>query len=476
MSDDAIAPEVRDVIPPTSVAALPVDHGKERERRLRLSIVSALFTRPLALITPIITVRLFLRYLGEERYGLYQAIAAMAVWFGLTNAGLGLGLVNRLADCYVSNDRLLARRYVSSIVFALGAISLVCIALLAIITPFVDWNGFFNVTDPRAMRETPWAVFIAGAVTLLGIWLTLPLSIYTAYQELHHNNLWDAASRIAALAACFAVVYTGWGLVGVIFAATGVATLVRAVNMAWMFAVEKPWLRPSLASFDMRLLQRLMYEGICFFVLQMAVMALFQTDKVIISATLDPAEVTPYSTLGQVFISGYGVIMLFLGSLWPAYAEALRRGEMGWVRRMVRWSLLGSCTGILLLGGVPLLLFGRPLIRLWIGEDLSYSNNLVIALTLLFALRAWVDCRSAVLNSAGVLIPQMFFFGAHAILNLAIAIPMGKRYGAEGVAWTTVITAIITTGWGYPWMMRRYIWNQPDRFVTKVEGFPVQQD
>jgi O-antigen/teichoic acid export membrane protein len=469
MSNETLPPEVQEVTPasdPAVIAQTQIDHGVERDRRLRLSIFSALLFKPLAVLTPIITVRLFLRYLGEERYGLYQAIGAMAVWFGLTNAGLGLGLVNRLADCYVSNDRALARRYVSSIVIALGVIAVGSTLILGLVTPFINWNGFFNVTLPSAMRETAWGVFVAGTVTLLGIWSTLPMSIYTAYQELHRNNLWDATARVAALIACFAVVYTHWGVVGVILAASGVAVVVRAVNMVWMFTVEKPWLRPSLAAFDLGLLRRLMYEGICFFVLQMAVMALFQADKVIISAVLEPAEVTPYSTIGQLFISGYGLFMMLLSPLWPAHAEALRRGDLAWVRTRLRWSLVFGC-GLMLLAGGTLLIIGRPLIRLWIGYDLQYSNNLVIALMLLFALRAWVDCRSVVLNSATVLRPQMIFFGAHALLNVAAGILLARRFGAEGVAWATVFTSLVTSAWGYPWMMRKFIWSQPERFALK---------
>jgi O-antigen/teichoic acid export membrane protein len=466
VSNDALP---QDVLTPAEVAAdymaASDAHRSERGRRLKLSVVSALLTKPLALIVPIITVRLFLQYLGEERYGLYQAIGAVALWFGLTNAGLGMGLINRLADCYVSNDRELAQRYVSSIVIALGAIMLGVTLLLGLITPFVDWNGFFNVRDPLALRETALAVFVAGAVTLVGIWLSVTNCIYTAYQEMHRGNLWDATARIVMLGACVAIVYTSWGLVGVILAASGAALVVRAVNMGWLFAVEKPWLRPRLRSFDFTLLKRVAAEGICFFVLQMAVMALFQTDKVIISARLDPAEVTPYSTYGQVFISGYGLFMLMLSPLWPAHAEALRRGDIAWVKRMLRWSLLAGCGTILLVGAL-LLVAGKPLVRMWVGRDIGYSSSLIVALTLLFALRAWVDCRSVILNSARVLVPQMVFFAAHAISNIILALILAKRWGAEGVAWATVITSLFTSAWGYPWMIRKYVWKQPDRFLV----------
>ncbi len=69
-----------------------------------------LLTKPLATVITLVSVPLFLRYLGKEGYGLYQAIIAFSAQLALTNAGLSSGLVNKLTDCHVSGDRELARR------------------------------------------------------------------------------------------------------------------------------------------------------------------------------------------------------------------------------------------------------------------------------------------------------------------------------------------------------------------------------
>lgn len=462
----------------TAAHAAGVDaegHRRERGRRLRLSIVTALLTKPLAVIVPFITLPLFLHYLGEERYGLYATIGAFAMWLGLTNAGLGLGLINRLTDCYVSGDRELARRYVSSLAIVSLAIMVVATMALAVVTPFVNWHVLFPAESERAIRETPWAVFVAGAVTFFGILVGLPGAIYASYQELHRNNWWDAAARLAALAACVAVIYTPWGIVGVILAAAGVPAFVRFVNLVWQFTVEKPWLRPSPRLFEFALLKRVMAEGICFFVLQMSVVALFQTDKIIISAMISPAEVTPYEAVGRLFIAGYGVFILFLTPLWSASAESLRRGDLPWVRKSLRNSLLLGC-GLLLVLGLLLTLFGQQIVRFWTRQDIEFSRSLVLALTAMFVLRAWVDSRSIILNGAGILWPQMLFFVIHAAANLVLAIALAPRYGVEGVAWATAITSLLTSAWGYPWMMRRYVWRDAGHFVNRAAQSPGGAD
>src|SRR5688500_4547367 len=62
-------------------------HRAERTRRIRLSLLTSLLFRPLAFITPMIAIPLFLRYLGNARYGLYESVAALAAWLGMSNLG-----------------------------------------------------------------------------------------------------------------------------------------------------------------------------------------------------------------------------------------------------------------------------------------------------------------------------------------------------------------------------------------------------
>src|SRR5687768_2495209 len=87
-------------------------HRALRKKRLKQSLFSSLITRPISFLLPLITVPLFLKYLGgKERYGLYESIGALAMYIGITNAGLTLGLINHLTECHVSGDREQARRY-----------------------------------------------------------------------------------------------------------------------------------------------------------------------------------------------------------------------------------------------------------------------------------------------------------------------------------------------------------------------------
>lgn len=450
-------------------------HRAERIRRLKRTFVSSLLMRPLAVITPFIIAPLFLRYLGEERYGLYATVISLAGFIGMSNAGITLGLVNKLTDCHVTGDRLLARRYVSSLTFAMLFIVVVGMVIASVLVPILDWKTLLKIKGSLAAIETPWAVWITAIFTLLGIVSGVPRAVYFAYQDLEINNYWDGASKLAVLLGCVAVIYTPWGLIGIALAVIGIPAVVRGFNTLSLFFLEKRWLRPSLALFDRSLLRDAMVQGICLFILELAVYALFQSDNLLISLLLGPSAVTSYDLVGRLFGLAYGVFLMVLLPLWPAYGEAIRRGDLPWVRRGVRLSLIVICGGMLCFGLI-LYLFEAPIFRFWMhgGATVVVSKSLILAMTATFVLRAWVDCRSVVLNPANILWPQIWFFVTHAVLNVIAAVLLTPKMGAAGVAWATPLTALLTSAWGYPLLMRKFF-REAGKQSGAIDppGFPV---
>jgi O-antigen/teichoic acid export membrane protein len=283
----------------------------------------------------------------------------------------------------------------------------------------------------------------------------IPVSSYTAYQELDRNNYWDWAAKVTTLIGCIVVVRTRLGLIGVVLVMLALPAGVRLVNTVWMFAVEKPWLRPKIRLFDVKLLRSALREGVCIFVLQMAAVAIFQSDKIIVSSQLGAAQVTGFSILGVVFLQAYGLFALLLAPLWPAYGEAVRRGDIAWINRKLNISMAAGCAIMLTCGAI--MFFAGDWVLSFLPGKVSVSKWLVVATTAMFVTRIFAECQSVVLNAASVLVPQMWILGANAALNIAIAILLARRIGVTGVVWSFPISAVLTSLWAYPWLIRRHI-------------------
>lgn len=448
----------------------------ERMRRIKLSIFTAVLTRPLAVVISLVTIPLFLNYFDDEHYGLYAIAVALGAWFHLTNLGLGLGLMNKLTDCHVAEDRATAVRAVSTMMVTVSGIALGGMIIWSAASFWIPWHLVFRNVSPQTMSELPWVFWLAGLLTLVGVVIRVPTPIYSAYQELHRNNLWDGLSKLATLGACIGVVFTPFGLIGVVLAVLGTPVLIRSINVMVLFGYEKRWLLPRPSLFDPALFKPLIVQSLGLFVLQMAVVALFQADKLIIGIVIGLVHVTPYEVLGKLFLTLYGVYRLVLAPLWPAHGEAIRRGDLGWTRKIMRLSLLLGC-GLPLAFGLIMVVWGPEIIDLWTrGQALEFSVPLIVAFTSMFALRAWSDGHSILLNTMGVIKPQAIFLVTQAVLNIILAITLAHWFGVVGVAWSASITALLTTAWGYPWMIRRYLFNRAEQGTTDLIIAPIEPD
>lgn len=440
-------------------SANALDHAQQRDKRLRSSVIAGLLLKPLALLSPLVITPLLVRYLNAEGFGLFQAIVGFSMLLGLSNVGLQQGLVNRLIDCHVRGDLVMARRYISSLAVTLamllGVVSIIWTAA-AILLP---WGRIFKVTNEQFAWATPWVAWCTGVAILLGLVLIIPTAVYTAGQEQAKVYFWEGLAKLAILVATIAVVCIPFRRLGTRLLAVALATaavpVVTNIFSTLVLYKRRPWLRPRLADFDGSIVRSVLGDGFQMFLLQMAVIIMFQCDDTLIGVMVSPEAVTPYALLGQIFVMAYGLLFVLLGPMMPAYGEAFRRGDVAWVRRGLRLCVLAGFT---LIGGcgVTLMLFGDFVFRIWTrGVVTHVPAALILAVTAMFLIRVWIDSHSTILNPANILKPQVRFFIAHLVLNLGFAIVLVRPFGVAGIAWSPFIAGMLSTAWGYPGLLRK---------------------
>lgn len=77
----------------------------ERHRRIALTSATGIGSRVIASVTMLVSLPLTVRYLGEERYGLWMTIGSLVSILGVTDLGLGYGVINRVAEADGRDDR-----------------------------------------------------------------------------------------------------------------------------------------------------------------------------------------------------------------------------------------------------------------------------------------------------------------------------------------------------------------------------------
>ena len=103
-----------------------------------------------------------------------------------------------------------------------------------------------------------------------------------------------------------------------------------------------------------------------FFILQISVTVASRSDVVVAARVLSPEAAAEYSVALRLFFLAPTTLAMAMLPLWPAYAEAITRGDIAWVRStLIRSTLIG--VGISSASSAVLIVFGRDLLRVWVG-------------------------------------------------------------------------------------------------------------
>lgn len=422
-------------------AASPVDRSRERYRRILLSGMSSFANTGLVFALGLISIPLTLHYLGTERYGLWITMASVAAMLNVADLGIGSGLVTALSTAHGRDDRREAQALVSTAFALLLCISAALGLAFFLASPFIPFARLYNVPaglagEARLASTALFTLFLIG----------LPAGLSLRVQAAHQEGLAASSASMAAGALCFALLLAAvWrhaGLPVLVLVLGGVPTLSSLLSILQLSSPRWRWLLPRWGAVHRGAARRLLALGFSFVLMQVAATVAFTSDNLILAQLLGPAAVATYSVATKVFSVVAVVLQLGLMPLWPAYAEALARGDVHWaraaLRRSTRLSLLVSAAASL-----GLLLAGDTLIRLWVGASLLPPPSLMLALAAWAVTAAVGNSISMFLNGAGWLTSQAVVALVVAALALAGKVWLTPHLGVAGVVWATEIAYLV---------------------------------
>jgi O-antigen/teichoic acid export membrane protein len=185
-----------------------------------------------------------------------------------------------------------------------------------------------------------------------------------------------------------------------------------------------------------------MNRGLLFFGLQVGSALTFAPDNLIIAQALGSAAVTGYTVVAKLFSISLLLAEVTLTPLWPAYGEAMARGDSEWARRTLGHSLRVAAIGSLALAGV-LTFTAAPILRIWVGNNVSASLPLVLGLGTWTVLAAIGTAAAMYMNAANLMWVQgvciLFMVPASIVLKLLFV----QEWGVPGLPWAMATTYVL---------------------------------
>jgi O-antigen/teichoic acid export membrane protein len=414
----------------------------ERYRRIAWSTVLGAVGKAVAMAVSFITVPLMITYLGVERYGLWLTVGSIVAVLGPLDLGIGYGLLNTVAEAHGRDDQAAARRAVSTALLLVSAIAFFAALVLLLFGPLVPWAEVYNVTSEQAVAEAAPTAFVLIGLFIIAMPLSIVGTVQAAYQSAYVGILWGIGASVASLFALLVAMNLGAGLPALVLALAGTGVVAAFLNGILLFRWQRPWLRPRFRDFDTATARRLTRLGLMFVVLQLAGLAAYQLDNLVIAQILGAEAVPQYAVPMKLFIVAPTIVSFALAPLWPAYRESLARGDSGWVLVTLRRSIK-----VALAINVPislaLVVAGPTILHLWVGPDIAPTLLLLVGLAAWAILNSLSGPLAMLLNGANAIGFQAVTAVLMAVANVAISILLVREIGVAGAVFGSLIAQVL---------------------------------
>jgi O-antigen/teichoic acid export membrane protein len=406
--------------------------SNERYRRAALTAMTSVIAKSVSVLTGFVTVPLTLNYLGTDRYGLWMTISSITVMMAIADFGLGNGLVNAISQSNGERNPETAKMAVSSTFLILFGFAVLLSSLFWWIYPAVDWSAIFNVRSEIARQESGPTVAVFFFCLVFNIPLGIVQRIQLGYQEGYLNNLWQIMGNVCALLALISIIQYRAGLPWLMFALSGVPTIVLGGNWLYHFFIKRPWLLPRFSYFNWAVGKSLFGTGAVFMLLAVVNILGTSADNIIIARFAGSSEVAKYAVLQRLF-SILFIVQMLAAPMWPAFGEALVRKDLLWIRTAFK-KMQGLVTALTLVICIILFLIGAKFISIWAGPEVVPSVILLAAYASYRLITSSNEAVVALLSVRQLVRSQLYIALAAGVVTFGLKVAMASRWEIVGVA------------------------------------------
>ncbi|MBU2947838.1 lipopolysaccharide biosynthesis protein [Zobellia uliginosa] len=392
-----------------------------------------------SIIATFLLVPLTINFLDTENYGVWLTLSSFIGWFAFFDIGLGNGLRNKFAEAKAKGDLDLAKGYVSTAYYTIGAICAVFFILSLLVSYFVDWASVFNTSQELQQQLRILMPVVFGCFSLQLIF-KLITSIYIGNQN---HSMQGKIQFIIAASSLFLIwvltqtTTSSLLLFGVIFSVFPIVVLL-SLNI-YAFSTTYKEFKPQFSFWKKAYFKDIFSLGIVFFIIQIAGLIMFTTDNFIITQLLGPEEVVPYNIAYKYIGISQMISVIILTPYWSSITDAYTKGELGWIKNAMKNLLKISLVTVML---VIFLVFVAPsAYKLWIGELVEVPMKLTVSMALYFIISLCYSPFVFFINGIGKIKLQMYSVAIGALLNVPLSIFLVKytSFGVEGVIIATSI-------------------------------------
>ncbi|MGB8481135.1 MAG: hypothetical protein WCE63_20195 [Acidobacteriaceae bacterium] len=396
--------------------------------RFAVSVLAA------ALLPPFLT-----RRLSHDMYAAWVLILQLSAYAAIFELGLQTAISKFVAQHHATDDHEGTSSVVSTATALLTGSAALALAAVAILVWQVP--HLFAQLTPALVHQVRLGILLVGGATALALPTTALASSFQGVQRYNIPMVIGGASQSLSTLAIIVAVFRHGSLI-VMGACVAVITLTAGLVQIVAWRKYLAPIRITVSGVTRRMTRTIFNYCAAMSVSSFAMLLISGLDTVIVGH-FDFKQTGFYAvaaSLTNFVILTAGAIF---GPLLPAVSQLAAVGDRAAVASLTLRSTR-FCAVLLVVTGLPLLLYGEPILSLWVGADYARNSILFLEiLTIANMIRLAMLPYFTVVAGNGLQRYGWISAIGEAIVNFGLSIALGYRFGAVGVAVGTLIGGIV---------------------------------
>lgn len=305
--------------------------GSQRTRLAKLNVLIMLGVKGLSILLQFALLPLTISYVSSSVYGVWLSLSSIVAWMSFFDVGINNGLKNKYVQAIADNDIEKAKGLVSTTYAFLLCIFVPVAIVILICNQFIDWSSLLNLPADDSIAKAVAIIVVYFASNF--VFSTVNV-IMAAEQKPAYASVINLLQQLLTFAVILVLTKTTEGTLLKLCLALCLSPLaVLILYNIFLFFGKYRHIAPSIKYVDFSYAKDLFSLGIKFFVIQVAVIILYQTSNFIMIRYYGPDAVTQYNVAYKLFFALNMVFSIVITPIWAAVTDALARNEISWVQK-----------------------------------------------------------------------------------------------------------------------------------------------
>lgn len=436
-----------------------VGRAQDRVARLMLSTLSAATLRGGSFTVNMVSISLLFAHLDEVSFGLWLTL--MSIWAILqlvSDAGMSGGIINSTARAYGRGSDAELREAVSNGAVALGIAGLTFGLATVGASIVLPWDHLLNIPSESVTTQFETVFAIMGIAIALLVASGLYTAVMAGLQMAYMANLWVICAFATGLLTMMIAMRLGAGFIGVA-AAFFLSPAFVMVVANLRFVLRSPTsLKPRWSVVNSNALSILARTGGALFLIKLITGLTSFSDSLLVGYLLGPAQVPEVAIPARLFNIVALAVAVLTTPLWPAYAQAIGSGDIAWILRTFRRSMVFAIAI-----GVPtticFVIWHEWILHVWLGPEYVVKPTIIMGFAIWSVIEIIATVISMLLIAGQAYRLQVVLGLAFLVLSVLLRVTGILYIGTEAVPYATCIAYCVAVFGPLVYFLPRFLRN-----------------